>query len=290
MKQISIMILGIIITGSMFTVYAIDQATAQEKLIPDWIKGTASFWINDDITDSEFIQAIEFMVNNGIIKIPMIQNLENELSVSKNKIIELETNTSELKTYTSVSKTTKDFLTFSDKIYEFGDDRAKIEYETLIKCKSVDNNLKFLEFTKWLSYYTNYTDDLTIQVEELTESFESISITDVTPEEKVMLKYLYDETNLINGIHYSELQFSIYDELLTCLNEVENKFLKNPNTLTNPTTQTCNLFCDSRGYEPQWAKSISEETAFNTCIDTIPLDNSPDSLWCDEFIEYLVLG
>ena len=53
-------------------------------------------------------------------------------------------------------------------------------------------------------------------------------------------------------------------------------------TLTN----TCSLFCDVTGYEPQWAKSIDAENALKTCIDVIPLDNSNDSLWCDEFYEY----
>ena len=55
-------------------------------------------------------------------------------------------------------------------------------------------------------------------------------------------------------------------------------------------TNTCYLFCDITGYEPQWAKSIDAENALRTCVDIIPLDNSNDSLWCDEFYEYYLLG
>ncbi len=49
MKQISVIILSIIITGSMFTVYAIDQAIAQQNIIPSWVKGIAGFWAEDKI-------------------------------------------------------------------------------------------------------------------------------------------------------------------------------------------------------------------------------------------------
>ena len=80
MKQISVMILGIIIAGSMFTVYAIDQAIAQQNIIPSWVKGIAGFWSEDKISDSEFMEALEFLIENDVLNptIPRVQELEAE--------------------------------------------------------------------------------------------------------------------------------------------------------------------------------------------------------------------
>lgn len=57
------------------------DAQAEENIIPEWIKGTAEFWINGSIGDSEFIRALQFMITNDIIHVPedpRIQELEKE--------------------------------------------------------------------------------------------------------------------------------------------------------------------------------------------------------------------
>ena len=62
-------------------------------------------------------------------------------------------------------------------------------------------------------------------------------------------------------------------------------------SMPEPTsTNTCYLFCDSTGYEPQWAKSANSDAAVRACTNVIPFNNSNDSLWCDEFFEYYLLG
>ena len=38
--------------------------------LPIWIKNTASFWANGQISDGEFLNAIEFLIENGIIQVP----------------------------------------------------------------------------------------------------------------------------------------------------------------------------------------------------------------------------
>ena len=38
--------------------------------IPDWIKSNAGWWAEDEIDDKTFIQAIEYLIKNEIIKIP----------------------------------------------------------------------------------------------------------------------------------------------------------------------------------------------------------------------------
>lgn len=46
------------------------SVSAEEGLLPSWIKNTARFWADDQISDSEFINALQFLVNKGILRIP----------------------------------------------------------------------------------------------------------------------------------------------------------------------------------------------------------------------------
>lgn len=58
-------ILGIILCSVIL--FANVQA---EPLIPDWIKLVAKFWIDGEISDQEFIDALQYLVNHGILSIP----------------------------------------------------------------------------------------------------------------------------------------------------------------------------------------------------------------------------
>jgi len=59
------------ITFSIFAVSLLSFTYAQtNSLIPSWIKNTASFWVDDQISDQEFLNALQFLVNEGILVIP----------------------------------------------------------------------------------------------------------------------------------------------------------------------------------------------------------------------------
>ena len=45
------------------------QKSDKKQGVPDWIKNTAGWWASDMITETEFISAIEFLVQGGIIQI-----------------------------------------------------------------------------------------------------------------------------------------------------------------------------------------------------------------------------
>jgi TusA-related sulfurtransferase len=45
------------------------QPSTSSENIPDWIKTTAKWWSNDEITNDDFILAIEFLIKKGIIRI-----------------------------------------------------------------------------------------------------------------------------------------------------------------------------------------------------------------------------
>ena len=48
----------------------ISNVSAEGNLVPTWIKSIAKFWSEGNISDSEFIGALQFMVENKIIQIP----------------------------------------------------------------------------------------------------------------------------------------------------------------------------------------------------------------------------
>lgn len=70
---------------SLFATTMLDQASAQfidynehdpgitSIVIPSWIKNTAGWWATDSITENEFLRAIEYLIENKIIKITATQ-------------------------------------------------------------------------------------------------------------------------------------------------------------------------------------------------------------------------
>jgi hypothetical protein len=44
------------------------NASAEENLIPSWIKNTAGWWASGSIGDTEFLKAIEYLVSENIIQ------------------------------------------------------------------------------------------------------------------------------------------------------------------------------------------------------------------------------
>jgi len=59
------------ITFSIIAVSLLSFTYAQtNSLIPSWIKNTASFWVDDQISDQEFLNALQYLVNEGILVIP----------------------------------------------------------------------------------------------------------------------------------------------------------------------------------------------------------------------------
>ena len=51
--------------------------------IPVWIKATAGFWIDDTITDDEFLQAISYLIEEGVIRNEPYEALKSEHDVAQ---------------------------------------------------------------------------------------------------------------------------------------------------------------------------------------------------------------
>ena len=80
-------------------------AYAQSDEIPKWIKGVADYWINDKITDSDFTEAMGFLINSGVITVDnnpsqKVNNhnieLEQKNQQLENQILELQKRITEL--------------------------------------------------------------------------------------------------------------------------------------------------------------------------------------------------
>ena len=73
---ITAMFLGII----LFSV----TAYAQSSAIPDWVKNNAKWWAEGQIAESDFISAIQYLINQGIIAMPVTNVVATDGKLSDN--------------------------------------------------------------------------------------------------------------------------------------------------------------------------------------------------------------
>jgi len=67
-NSITIGISSVLVAGLIFSTSL--SFSAEEELLPSWIKNTAGFWADNQISDIEFMNAIEFLIGADIIKVP----------------------------------------------------------------------------------------------------------------------------------------------------------------------------------------------------------------------------
>jgi plastocyanin len=58
-------------------VLVLGESKTPQVSIPQWIKTNAGWWANDQISDSDFIQGIQFLIKEGIIRIPQTSQSES---------------------------------------------------------------------------------------------------------------------------------------------------------------------------------------------------------------------
>jgi hypothetical protein len=63
----------------------------EESQIPTWIKTAVGFWVNDQISDEEFLKAIEYFVKNEMIIVPS-QTIEDKVLIDNLQILQAEIN------------------------------------------------------------------------------------------------------------------------------------------------------------------------------------------------------
>ena len=65
----------------VFFVLGLSIPSAFGEYVPDWVKNTAGWWATDAISEIEFVNAIEFLVNENIIQVSVIQTSETSQGV-----------------------------------------------------------------------------------------------------------------------------------------------------------------------------------------------------------------
>ena len=84
----SIVIIGIALVFGIGIGISIN-VSAEENLIPLWIKTTAGYWVDGQVSDREFLSALQFLVNEKILIIPNETNNE-EIIETTEQLIESE--------------------------------------------------------------------------------------------------------------------------------------------------------------------------------------------------------
>lgn len=87
-QKIFFVLFGVVFSGVIFSSVVFAQ---EESQIPAWIKTAVGFWVNDQITDEEFLQAIEFFVENEMIKVPS-QTPDDQVLIDNLQILQAEIN------------------------------------------------------------------------------------------------------------------------------------------------------------------------------------------------------
>jgi len=85
-----------VITIGFLPVFAPSDGESQEYDIPSWVKGIAGFWVDDRISDQDFGDGLSFLITEGIIQVPLIESLQNQVTELENQVELLENQKREL--------------------------------------------------------------------------------------------------------------------------------------------------------------------------------------------------
>ncbi len=83
MYQRVFLIAGISIFCLAITISSVWAETSY--IVPDWVKDITGLWVEGKITDNNFLEIVTFLINEEIITIPLIQDLQDEITQLKNE-------------------------------------------------------------------------------------------------------------------------------------------------------------------------------------------------------------
>jgi len=85
-------LLLLVIVPLLLSIGLLSFVSAQENSqIPTWIKTAVGFWVTGNISDEEFLKAIEYFVENEIIKVPS-QTTDDKLLIENLQVLQAEIN------------------------------------------------------------------------------------------------------------------------------------------------------------------------------------------------------
>lgn len=159
------LLIGILL--SVVIISGIGVSYSQSDSVPAWIKNTAGWWSNNEITDKEFFSVIQFLVDREIIIIP------NNSDDSK-RVLELEDQLSEIK-----KSTVRDIQDSYDDGYADGSKQ--------ITKKVIRNTLNEITIKTDKNSY-DYADLITISgsIKTLAEYSQLVTIVVVSPDGNIV--------------------------------------------------------------------------------------------------------
>lgn len=76
-KSTLVLVTAVVVGGILIGAISFQNTvSAQEGDVPDWFKGVAGFWAEGKITNAEFINSIEFLIDLGVIEVPSVAAAE----------------------------------------------------------------------------------------------------------------------------------------------------------------------------------------------------------------------
>ena len=91
--QVAFVVLLILI--GTIPIYGISQSFADKGDIPDWVKTTLSLWTNGEITNEEFVRAIDYLTERGVVEISSTNDKEIQRQIeylkAKSEVFQEET-------------------------------------------------------------------------------------------------------------------------------------------------------------------------------------------------------
>jgi len=162
----------IIIVSLIISITVASTVSAQGKYsIPAWVKGVAGFWAEDKITDDEFGEGLSFLIDNEIIRIPLIEELKNENIQLKNENDELKTKNFALETekFAEIIGLETTSTQFDPEIVKASKENIPgmqaLPREILKQCKNVKSYSDYLTFSLAVSFV----------IDELVDTIEKIN-------------------------------------------------------------------------------------------------------------------
>ncbi len=82
-----LVLIPLLLTAGVFSFVSAQE----ESQIPAWIKTAIGFWVNEQVSDEEFLKAIEYFIENKIIQVPS-QTTDDILLINNLQILQAEIN------------------------------------------------------------------------------------------------------------------------------------------------------------------------------------------------------
>ena len=82
-----LVLIPLLLTAGLFSFVSAQD----ESQIPAWIKTAIGFWVNEQVSDEEFLKAIEYFIENKIIQVPS-QTADDILLINNLQILQAEIN------------------------------------------------------------------------------------------------------------------------------------------------------------------------------------------------------